>query len=114
MDDRGSVWTLLIGLLAGGVVGAVVAFLLAPQSGAETREQIREKGAELGNRVAEVYARAETEAESALGDLRTTIDKLATQVDEMIAQGKARLQGDEQSLAPAYVPEEESAVRVSI
>jgi gas vesicle protein len=40
----------LIGLLIGCLAGAVAMLLLAPQSGAETRAQIQEKGIELRDR----------------------------------------------------------------
>ncbi len=40
----------LVGLLIGGLAGAVTMLLLAPQSGEETRMQIREKGIELRDR----------------------------------------------------------------
>ena len=42
-DDRGcSLGALGVGFLSGGLVGAAVALLLAPQSGRESREQVRE------------------------------------------------------------------------
>lgn len=37
----------LAGLLLGGIVGAAIALLLAPQSGEQTREEIRERAIEL-------------------------------------------------------------------
>ncbi len=40
----------LIGLLVGCLAGAAAMLLLAPQSGAETRTQIQEKGIELRDR----------------------------------------------------------------
>lgn len=103
MGKQNPIPTFLVGLLVGGAVGAITALLLAPQSGAETRRQIREKGVALGNQAVEVYARAEVQAEAALGDLRAGIDELATKIDEMIAQGKARLEGDQDLSALAGV-----------
>ncbi len=38
---------LLLGMVIGGVFGAAAGLLLAPQSGKETREQIRSKSEEL-------------------------------------------------------------------
>lgn len=36
-----------IGLLAGAVIGGVIALIYAPQSGEETRQQIKEKTSEV-------------------------------------------------------------------
>jgi gas vesicle protein len=40
-----------IGLLAGAVIGGVIALLYAPQSGKETRQQIKEKATEIAGAV---------------------------------------------------------------
>jgi gas vesicle protein len=42
-----------IGLLAGAVIGGVIALLYAPQSGKETRQQIKEKATEVVDAVKE-------------------------------------------------------------
>jgi gas vesicle protein len=39
--------SVFLGLLVGGLAGAVTVLLLAPQSGKDTRMQIREKGIDL-------------------------------------------------------------------
>jgi len=44
----------LVGMLVGGLAGAVTMLLLAPQSGKDTRTQIREKGIELRDRTTEM------------------------------------------------------------
>jgi len=44
----------LLGTLIGGLVGAVTMLLLAPQSGKDTRIQIRKKGIELRGRTAKM------------------------------------------------------------
>ena len=51
-DSRG--WEFLTGFLLGAVAGAAAALLLAPQSGEETREQIRERGIELQSRAGDL------------------------------------------------------------
>ena len=42
-----------IGLLAGAVIGGVIALLYAPQSGEETRKQIKEKTSEVTGAIKE-------------------------------------------------------------
>ena len=45
-----------VGLMTGGVVGAGLTLLLAPQSGEETRSQIRDKSFELKDGAVEGFA----------------------------------------------------------
>jgi gas vesicle protein len=63
LQDR--VLGLLAGIAVGVLVGAAAALLTAPQSGQETRLQIRES------------------AEDALSGIRTSIDDLRTKLDEV-------------------------------
>ncbi|HEX5837988.1 MAG TPA: YtxH domain-containing protein [Anaerolineales bacterium] len=59
----------LAGVLIGGLAGAVTMLLLAPQSGKDTRMQIREKGIDLRDRTTELMEDARTQ-------LRTNADRL--------------------------------------
>ena len=69
MSDRDDFGAFLLGFIIGGLSGAVVALLIAPQSGAETRNQIKEKAIELSEEAEktakEVAARAGEEADKA-------------------------------------------------
>jgi len=53
-----NIFGVFMGLLAGGLAGAVTMLLLAPQSGRETRRQIREKGIELRDRATGIIEEA--------------------------------------------------------
>jgi gas vesicle protein len=57
------------GMLIGGLVGAVTMLLLAPQSGADIRKQIQEKGIELRDRTSEIV-------EDTLSQVRTSAQKV--------------------------------------
>lgn len=59
----------LIGTLLGGLAGAVTMLLLAPQSGKDTRMQIREKSIQLRDRTNELV-------EDALAQVRTGAHKV--------------------------------------
>jgi gas vesicle protein len=61
--------TLLVGMLVGALAGAVTMLLLAPQSGKDTRMQIRGKGIELRDRATEL-------AEDSLAQVRSSVNKL--------------------------------------
>ena len=64
-----SVLGVLAGILIGGLVGAVTMLLLAPQSGKDTRRQIREKSIELRDRTSEMM-------EDTMAQVRTNTNKL--------------------------------------
>jgi gas vesicle protein len=63
----------LLGVLVGGLAGAAAMLLLAPQSGKDTRKQIREKGIELRDRTSEVV-------EDTLAQVRTSANKVTMDV----------------------------------
>ena len=71
-DRNDTLLSLLAGVGIGALVGAATALLLAPQSGQETRSQIRGTADDL------------------LVKLRDTVEELRTKVDEMVAGLKSR------------------------
>ena len=76
-DSQSGLVSLLAGIGVGVLIGGVTALLLAPQSGAQTRAQIRES------------------ADDTLGRLRQSMDELKTKFDEVAATVSAR-RGDSQ------------------
>jgi gas vesicle protein len=65
----------LAGILIGGLAGAMAMLLLAPQSGRDTRKQIREKGIELRDRTSEMM-------EDTMAQVRTNTTKLTMGVKD--------------------------------
>ena len=65
----------LAGILVGGLAGAVTMLLLAPQSGRDTRRQIREKSIELRDRTSEMM-------EDTMAQVRTNTNKLTMDVKD--------------------------------
>ena len=59
----------LAGMLIGGLAGAVTMLLLAPQSGRDTRKQIKEKSIELRDRTTELV-------EDTMAQVRTKANKI--------------------------------------
>jgi len=70
-----SILGVLAGILIGGLAGAVTMLLLAPQSGKDTRRQIREKSIELRDRTSEVM-------EDTMAQVRTNTNKFAMGVKD--------------------------------
>jgi len=71
----------LVGMLIGGLAGAVTMLLLAPQSGKDTRMQIREKGIELRDRTTEMV-------EDTMTQVRSNANKIATDGREKLKELK--------------------------
>jgi gas vesicle protein len=70
----------LAGILIGGLVGALTMLLMAPQSGKDTRKQIKQKGIELRDgtteMVEEAIAQVQTSASKIVADGREKIKEL--------------------------------------
>jgi gas vesicle protein len=75
-EDQAEAGLFFIGAVAGSLIGAVVAMWFAPQSGSETRHEIKERSTEIVD-----------EIEHAATDARRRIE--GESVDEAIQMGKA-------------------------
>jgi gas vesicle protein len=86
----------LAGFVIGGLVGAAVALILAPQSGEETRAQLRERGIELKDRAGEMAVEARKRAEELSEEARKEAEELSTEtrkrVEEIIADARVRIE----------------------
>jgi gas vesicle protein len=80
------------GFFVGALVGGAAALLLAPQSGEETRAQIRDKGIELKEKAETTYGEVINEIEDSTTELRGKLEGLSAKMDELIAQGKDEFQ----------------------
>ena len=69
----------VVGMLVGGLAGAVTMLLLAPQSGKDTRMQMKEKGIELRDRTTEMM-------EDTMAQVRSNANKIATDGREKIKE----------------------------
>ena len=92
-DARGMrMTTFLSGLLIGGLAGAVAMLFMAPQSGRDTRLQIRNKGMLIRDRVAETADEARQRAGEMAGQARERATEMAAQARERAGEvaGQAR------------------------
>ena len=101
MANRNGGGEFFAGLIIGGLVGAAIALLMAPQSGEETRAQIRDASIELKDRADMTIAEARTKAEAITADARRRAEEITAdarkRADKIIAD--ARKKADEISAA---------------
>ena len=94
MSDRDDFGTFLVGFIIGGLTGAVVALMLAPQSGEETRTEIKEKAIELRDIAEKTAGEVSTEAGEVAAQTRTKAEEVYTstrhRADEMMDSAKHR------------------------
>src|SRR5262245_32063608 len=83
-DDRGSTAAVMLAFLSGAALGAVAALLLAPQSGQESREQLR------------LYARR---AEDSLRDLA---GQAGEALEEVVDEGREYVEAKKSVLREAF------------
>jgi gas vesicle protein len=76
------------GFVAGALVGVTAALLLAPQSGKETRAQIREKGIELEGKAHEAYDQAKARVETTSEQIRHKADETVAKMEGAFAHAK--------------------------
>jgi gas vesicle protein len=74
ISNQNSGASFFAGLVVGGLVGASLALLLTPQSGEETRGQIRDKGVELKDGAVESLAEVGHRAQAQVTDWQETIE----------------------------------------
>ncbi len=87
-DRSGGGAEFFAGLVIGGLVGAALALLLAPQSGEETRAQIRDKSLEYKDWSEERVIQARQQAEKQIASLQDQVTHLQGQVATLQEKGK--------------------------
>lgn len=81
----------LVGLLIGGALGAALALLYAPQSGEETREQLKKRGEDLKDGASDAYVKARSKATEVGGQIKEKTTNVASTVRDSASQMAARV-----------------------
>ncbi len=101
-NHENDIGTLVVGFFLGALVGAAMALLFAPQSGEETRDQIRQKSIELSEQAQDKAEETRAKAEAMLHDARHKFDEateeLQTRAKELQAQVEAMAKDVEDKL----------------
>ncbi len=88
-EEAGAFFT---GFLIGGLIGAATALLLAPQSGEETRTQIRDKSIELKEKAETAYADTQKKLEATAADLQKKFEELKAEAQKRFEELSAQVQ----------------------
>jgi gas vesicle protein len=92
MSDRDDFGAFISGFMIGGIVGAAVALLLAPQSGEDTRTQIRDKGIELRGQVEQTASDARARAEQIAQEARERAEDIQERGQVVLEEQKSRIE----------------------
>jgi gas vesicle protein len=90
-NSGGEIGAFFAGFLVGGLVGAAAALLLAPQSGEETRGQIRQKGIELQTRAEDAMDEARAKVDAVAADVKRRAEELQLQSKVILEEGQKQL-----------------------
>jgi len=97
MSDNDNFGSFLSGFIVGGLTGAIVALLLAPQSGEETRKQIKEKSIEMRDQASTYVDEVVVKAEKTMDEVSTKtselIDTTKKKAAEVAEKGQVLLEG---------------------
>jgi gas vesicle protein len=85
-DDRS--FAGLVGFLAGAAIGASLALLFAPQSGEDTRKQIKDEYDKVADDVKENYDKISKEAKKAVEQVKTAAESAIDNVKSFIDGAK--------------------------
>lgn len=85
-DNNGT--DFLAGFLLGAVAGTALALLFAPQSGEQTRQQLKDQTIELKGRAEDLSVKAREQAEEITARGRIVLEERVAELEEAVAEGK--------------------------
>lgn len=101
-NDRGcSLGSVGLAFVGGGLVGAAMALLLAPQSGRESREQVRGYARRAGDNIHELADTASQVVEQAVDKGREFLKDKQAVLTEAVEAGRTAMQREHDRLSGA-------------
>lgn len=91
-DSSSDLGAFFAGFVVGGLVGAAAALLMAPQSGLETRAQIKQKSIELRDQATDSLEEARHRAEELATQARTRAEELQQRGKVILEEQKGRIE----------------------
>ena len=102
MRDEGySSGSVLLSFLLGGVVGAGLALLFAPQSGRETRQQIKDLTDDVKDKTTEYVKQAKEKAASIVDDGKEYYDEKKSILKSAVDAGKEAYEKEKEKYTKA-------------
>jgi gas vesicle protein len=99
-DDRGfSPGTVILAFLSGALLGAATALLLAPQSGRETREQLRGYARKTEENMRDLAGKANAAYEEALEKGREFVQEQKSVLTEAFEAGRDAMRRERERLS---------------
>jgi gas vesicle protein len=103
MADNNGGSEFFAGLVIGGLVGAAIALLMAPQTGEETRAQIRDASVDLKDRANATLADAREKAEAITADARRRAEEIMAdargRAEDIVAEARRRAEEAQSSFS---------------
>ena len=96
-DDRNAFLGTVMSFLTGAAIGAGLALLFAPQSGEETRKQIKDVTDKVSDEVKGNYEKVASEAQKAIEQVKTASDKAIGQIKTFIEGAKDNIKKEVQA-----------------
>ncbi len=88
MSEKDGMLGFLAGTLLGAAAGGMLALLLAPQSGEQTRQQIKESSIELREKAVEASTKAYEQAQEMTARSRIALEERVADLEAAINEGK--------------------------
>lgn len=89
-NEKKGIGSYVVTFLAGAVIGAGMALLFAPQSGKETRKQIKNGCNKIGDDIKEHYEKFSKEAQHAIDVVKNTSEKAVSQIKNFVGGMKEK------------------------
>lgn len=97
-DDRGSAAAVLLAFVSGAALGAVAALLLAPQSGRESREQLRGYARRAEDNLRDMAGRAKEAWEGVVDEGKEFVESRKSVLREALDAGRAAMKRERDRL----------------
>jgi gas vesicle protein len=105
MSDETRGMDFVAGFLVGALVGAAAALIFAPQSGADTRTLIKDKGLELRDQADTLADEARKRAEALQAQAKERAGGIQTQVKRAVEEGRTAAAKTKEDLLSRVAPQ---------